>query len=177
MVVSNVFSGITLVVGLTAAVIVDWQTRRIPNRLVVALLATGLLLQFFDNRVAGFVDAIQGVGIAIILFMPGYALWGMGAGDVKLAMAVGAYMGKEMFFVGIAIYFTGIIAGFLILFIKGGIKAFIDRWIAILVMALYERKLSYIPPSPGEAAAGRFPYSFAIAGGTLLGYLAQNLVI
>jgi prepilin peptidase CpaA len=71
----------------------DIRAFRIPNRLTLPLLATGLLYHLLTGGVAGlwgsFLGAAFGFG-ALIVF---YALGGLCAGDVKLMAAVGAWLG------------------------------------------------------------------------------------
>jgi prepilin peptidase CpaA len=78
---------------ITAAVS-DWQTRRIPNGLVLIALIVALPLQIY---VHGPSDGIQtwflGVLTGGAILLPGYLTRTVGAGDVKLMAAVGGFCG------------------------------------------------------------------------------------
>jgi prepilin peptidase CpaA len=78
---------------ITAAVW-DWQTRRIPNWLVLLALVIALPLQVY---VRGVIDGNQDWLLGCLagggMFLPGYLTRTVGAGDVKLMAAVGAFCG------------------------------------------------------------------------------------
>ncbi|MGA7908757.1 MAG: A24 family peptidase, partial [Candidatus Sulfotelmatobacter sp.] len=68
----------------------DWRSRRIPNWLTVP----GLLLGVAANGLAagwpGVKSSLLGVGLGLLLLLPFVLLRSLGAGDWKLAGAVGA---------------------------------------------------------------------------------------
>ncbi len=74
---------------------VDLRTRRIPNVLTFGAAVGGLVFHLATNGVAGGMESVAGwiVGAAV-LFVP-FALGGMGAGDVKLLGALGAWLGPS----------------------------------------------------------------------------------
>jgi prepilin peptidase CpaA len=78
----------------------DIRSRRIPNWLALPAVPIGFALNAFIfaqpphySAAAGLGQAALGFGLAVLIYMPLYAVRGMGAGDVKLAMAVGALAG------------------------------------------------------------------------------------
>ena len=77
-----------LAVLVTIAGIYDLRCRRIPNWLVLCGLAAGLVLNPWQT-------SLGGVGVALLIYLPFYLLRGMGAGDVKLMMAVGSLCGPR----------------------------------------------------------------------------------
>src|SRR5258708_8116772 len=83
---------------LTAAVY-DLRWRRIPNWLVLAGMISGIGLNSFLLEREGLVLALEGLGLAMLVYFPMYLLRAMGAGDVKLMMAVGAMVGWRAWFV------------------------------------------------------------------------------
>src|SRR5215831_17994976 len=92
-----------------AAGVYDILYRRIPNWLVASGLAVGIALNLFLFGWTGLKSSLLGIGLAMAVYFPLYLLRGMGAGDVKLMMAVGAIVGPGTWF-GILI-FTGILGG------------------------------------------------------------------
>lgn len=95
----------TLALGLLMAVEWDLREHRIPNVLVVLLLVTGLVMHTVGpaNGRAGLLDAFPGAlgaakaGLGVLaglaVFLPFYLSRSMGAGDVKLMAALGAFVG------------------------------------------------------------------------------------
>ena len=85
------------------AVACDLRTRRIPNPLVVAGIALGLLFQAVTPTGSGlfaasagaasFGSALLGGVLGLAMFMPFYALRAFGAGDVKLLAMAGVWLG------------------------------------------------------------------------------------
>ncbi|HVE08762.1 MAG TPA: prepilin peptidase [Paraburkholderia sp.] len=78
---------------ITAAVL-DLRTRRIPNWLVVTGLAAALPAQWMAHgAVDGLTGMLGGCLVGSMIFLPGYLVRVVGAGDVKLMAAVGALTG------------------------------------------------------------------------------------
>ena len=70
----------------------DVQTRKIPNAIVGPALLLGLATHFAIGGFTGLQSAFTGMLIAGAILMPGWLLRWMGAGDVKLMAAVGAWL-------------------------------------------------------------------------------------
>lgn len=76
----------------TLAGVWDWRARRIPNWLTVAGLLAGVALNSPGSAAKGF-------GIALLVYVPLYALRAVGGGDLKLMAAMGALVGPEVWLV------------------------------------------------------------------------------
>ena len=70
----------------------DTRTHRIPNGIPAAGLAAGLAGHLWPGFGPGLLMSCGGIATALLLLLP-YAAGALGAGDVKLLMAVGALMG------------------------------------------------------------------------------------
>ncbi len=96
-----------LALGMCMALDWDLREQRIPNTLIVFLLLTGVVMQTFGpaNGRGGLFDyfpgaiglgaALLGALVGLTLFLPLYLLRAMGAGDVKLMAALGAFVGTS----------------------------------------------------------------------------------
>lgn len=71
----------------------DLLTRRIPNWLTFTGMLAGLIAQAWFFGLPGAADSALGILLGFALFFPIYAFGYMGAGDVKLLMAAGAFTG------------------------------------------------------------------------------------
>jgi prepilin peptidase CpaA len=85
---------VALIVGLVACV-TDVQTRRIPNVLTFGAAAAAVAVHTLAGGVGGLGTSVGGWLLGAALFLPFFALGGMGAGDVKLLAALGAWLGPR----------------------------------------------------------------------------------
>jgi prepilin peptidase CpaA len=85
---------VTLLVA-TAAAVTDLRTSRIPNGLTFGAAAAALMYHAVDGGPGGLAWACAGWLVGAAVFLPFFALGGMGAGDVKLVAALGAWMGPR----------------------------------------------------------------------------------
>jgi prepilin peptidase CpaA len=74
----------------------DLRTRRIPNRLTVPALLTGIAVNVWLSGWHGLAMSLEGAGIGLGLLLPVVLLRGLGAGDWKLMGALGAMVGPGM---------------------------------------------------------------------------------
>lgn len=96
----------------------DINYRRIPNYITFGLIVAGLAI----NAVAGpgLLFSASGILTGLILFMLPFLFCGMGAGDVKLMMGVGAVVGGQTSLY-IGMLSSGIAAAYaMVLFAKNG---------------------------------------------------------
>ncbi|MGA7409852.1 MAG: A24 family peptidase [Bryobacteraceae bacterium] len=89
--------GLSLIAPLLLAVAViaafiDVRSRRIPNWLSLSAFLAGLIVHGVGGP-SGIVDALLGCGLALMIYVPLFALQALGAGDVKLMAALGTILG------------------------------------------------------------------------------------
>lgn len=103
-------TAILLITGLLLAIaLVDFQVRRIPNALVLALLVAALVQVLWLGQpepLAAIVGFAVGGGLFLLLAL--IRRGALGAGDVKLAAALGALLGFPLVLPGLLI---GALAG------------------------------------------------------------------
>jgi prepilin peptidase CpaA len=165
------------VVGVvTIATFTDLRSRRIPNWLVYPFLLLGIVSSpwRFDWQAGshgfgwhGLGQCFEGLGLGFLIYGIMFFMGGMGAGDVKLCTAIGAWIGPMQLLIGLVA--TSIIGGLMVFgwAILGGF--FID-----LFRGPGKKEIA-----PGEAKQIRsnplkrkMPYAPAIALGTLFSFFS-----
>src|SRR4051794_33292723 len=139
---------------IVAAVIDGWKLK-VPNWLTFPLVLSGWALGLLHNfglleatGVGGIGASLAGAALGFALLFPVYAIGGMGAGDVKMQMGFGAWIGAFYGFEGGAI---GIIWwAFALAVIIGGILA----TFMILARGQYRRNLLNTKAILGDLAGG-----------------------
>jgi len=108
-------SFVQLAALVTAGVACAWdlRTRRIPNILTFGAAGAGLLFHLVVGGMSGGAESAAGWIVGVALMFALYALGGLGAGDVKLLGALGAWLGPVE--VAWVVLFTGMAGGILAL--------------------------------------------------------------
>ena len=172
---TSYISYITLFALLSAAAWIDMRQHRIPNLISLGGAMAGLLLNTGLYGLDGLLAGLGGMSLAFLIMLPFYLLRGMGAGDVKLMAAVGAFIGPHQILLAVGLTLgAGGIAGLAMLVLHGGIgQAFQRYWFTFRGLITTGTWL-YLPPQQDEAAAIRFPYALAIALGTAAALIYLN---
>jgi len=71
----------------------DWRSRRIPNWLTVPGLGMGIAVNVMASGFSGLKTSLLGAGLGLLILLPFVFLRSLGAGDWKLAGALGAFVG------------------------------------------------------------------------------------
>lgn len=147
----------------------DVRTRRIPNRLTFPAAALGLAVAALVHGGPGIVASATGLLVGLAVFFPLFLLRGLGAGDVKLMSALGAWLGTSLIF-GVAFYTAlagGVFGIALILRHRYGGQAMRNLYLLIT-----HWRVSGIRPLDSltlETAAGpKLPYALPITAGLAL---------
>ena len=82
-----------LMIVLLMAVVMDLRSSRIPNWLTFPAMSFALAGHVWLGNMHGLFFSLLGLGIGLGLFLLIYLAGGIGAGDVKLMAAVGAFVG------------------------------------------------------------------------------------
>jgi prepilin peptidase CpaA len=156
------------------AVVVDVQKRRIPNVILVAIALSGILVSMMlDTAVPGMLRALAGFGVGLALWLPGWLMRMMGAGDVKLFASVGAWLGPlGVFEVSIMAAVVGGILAVGWMFVKRGRAGAGDTlWLAAIQPRTLLRSRGHEPPQQ------LLPYSVAVSVAVLVEMLFPNLLL
>jgi len=155
-----------MVIMLSVAFYTDMLWCKIFNKLTMSCMALGIILNTADTGITGMLYSLGGVGLVILLYLCFAPSAGIGGGDAKLMMAVGALMGVK--FVVAAMLFTAIIGGVLALVVMARHRIMLTTT-RTMFTNLYLRTVLRSPVQIIDGGSGiKFRYSLAIALGSLL---------
>jgi len=159
---------------LAVATYTDLRSRRIPNWLVLPFLAAGLVVSGWLGGWAGLGRSVEGLALAGFLFGIFFVMGGMGAGDVKLCAAIGAWVGPRQMLLALVI--TGIVGGIMAVgwAVAGGFLGELFTGTSKLLFGWRKRDKEAEPKMTlANPKARKMPYAPAIAIGTLLSFFAH----
>jgi prepilin peptidase CpaA len=115
------------------ACVCDVRTRRIPNVLTFGTAIAALAYALFEHGLSGFGWSAAGWLVAVAVFFPFFALGGMGAGDVKLLGALGAWFGAlDALHLALYTALAGGLTGALVSYARGHLStAFWNLWLLL----------------------------------------------
>lgn len=168
-----------LVLLVLTALVFDLRERRIPNKLVLLVLAAGLLINLIGPHLwlrgsgllsaypsaLGAKGAILGALTGLAVFLPFYLMRAMGAGDVKLMAGIGTFVGPAAA-INVALF----------ILVAGGMLAVVRLvWVGKTQLVLFNVVTAlgqWVPGSvarfdPATQSVDRMPYGLAMAGGLL----------
>ena len=161
---------------LILAVITDLSARKIPNSIIIFGLIASLMCQLVATEGAGGLNWLAGVAVAFASFIPLYLLRSMAAGDVKLMMAVGGFLGYPLTIKAVVCVFLsgGVIAIVFVIF-KGRSKHLFQNMQVMLTDAFIKTTsgVNVADDYVMKNSAGRMPYALAIAIGSAIALYLQ----
>ncbi|MFZ0302231.1 MAG: prepilin peptidase [Terracidiphilus sp.] len=161
------------VVVLSVATITDLRDRRIPNWLVFPYWLAGIVVQGVLFGWHGIWQSLAGAGLAVGIFGALFLLGGMGAGDVKLCAAVGAWIGPaQMVF---ALIFTALAGGVIVMIwaALGGFLLDLFKGTGDLMAGWKHGTLRDPEATIENPRRRKMPYAPAIAVGTLFSFFIR----
>jgi prepilin peptidase CpaA len=156
------------------AIATDLFKGRIYNWLTVSAMILGLILGFVASGWMGILQALVGIGIGLLLY--GWIFWlgFMGAGDVKLLMALGALGGihyvEEVALLGIL---CGGVMSVLVLLIRGRLFQFLKK-IYYFLLSVFVSQLELQVPKIDRKVT--MPFGVAISAAAVWAYFGHPLV-
>ncbi len=159
-----------------AAAIADLAARRIPNWITAPGALLALALHSYYGGWRGAALSLEGAALGLAIFLTLYAAGGMGAGDVKLFAAVGAFVGpRSLVLVFVLTGLLGGIAAVCLALARGRLRQTLLQSGHIL-LSLGSLRWQDVRRSGSLEAPGalRLPYGAVIAGGTLLSLLVEH---
>ncbi|MDT8342497.1 MAG: prepilin peptidase, partial [Longimicrobiales bacterium] len=160
---------LAMLATLGTAAVTDLRERRIPNR--VTVLGAGAALALAAAETGGLpTAALLGLGAALLVTFPLFALGALGAGDAKLAAVVGAFLGLDGLLP--AALYAGLAGGLL------GLASAVRRGVIVPVLLETGHRMAYLATLGRRGArvtihdpdARTIPYGVAIAAGALMAW-------
>jgi prepilin peptidase CpaA len=157
-------------VVLGVATFTDLRSRRIPNWLVLPFFCVGVLVSCWFHGWHGLGQSLSGAGLGLLLYGIFFMMGGMGAGDVKLCTAIGAWIGPSQLMV--ALVLTALVGGVMALgwAMWGGFLGELFRHTAGLVFGSKQERGEAVLQNPLRR---KMPYAPAIAIGTLISFFGR----
>jgi prepilin peptidase CpaA len=93
---------------LVVAAVIDGRSRRVPNWLTFPMALAGLVVAFVVGGPGALGTSAAGLALGLALLLPLYSIGGMGAGDVKLLAALGAWTGPYVLLMS---FVVGVLVG------------------------------------------------------------------
>jgi len=164
------FLGFSISAGWIPAVLVamvagilDWRYRRIPNWLTISGFTAGVAINTSLYRWPGLQGALLGTALGLGMLLPFVMVRSLGAGDWKLAGALGACLGwRQLLSVLVGtILVAGVMALALVIW-KGRLKQTLLN-MAHLLAALFSLRMPGSEVSLDDPRSTKIPFGVAMA--------------
>ncbi len=141
----------------------DWRSRRIPNWLTVTGFVIGVSVNSLTGGWGGLKTSLLGAGLGLLVLLPFVFLRSLGAGDWKLAGALGAFVGWEAMvtlLVG-SIFVAGVMALVLVIYKRRFMQTLRNIWGMLASMARFHMPGAEVSLDNPESL--KIPYGVALA--------------
>jgi prepilin peptidase CpaA len=146
----------------------DWRSRRIPNWLTVPGFLVGVSVNVLAGGWLGLKASLIGAGLGLLVLLPFVFLRSLGAGDWKLAGALGAFVGWEAMATLLmgSVFVAGIMALALVIYKRRFLQTL--RNIGRLLASMLTFHMPGTEVSLDNPESLKVPYGVALALTTLL---------
>lgn len=146
----------------------DWRSRRIPNWLTVPGFFFGLTVNTVAGGWLGLKIALLGAGLGLLVLLPFVLVRSLGAGDWKLAGALGAFVGPGALLnlLMVSIFIAGVMALGLVIYKRRLGQTF--RNIGRLLASMATFRMPDAEVSLDNPQSLKVPYGVALALTTVL---------
>lgn len=163
------FTHVVIITIAAVACAIDVRQRRIPNWLTAGAAVSGLLYQALAGDLAGLGLGVAGWLVGVAIFFLPFALRGLGAGDIKLLGALGAWLGPYDI-IWLSLY-TGVAGGVLALIVALA-KGYLRRAVRNIWLLLMHLRVEGVRPLPEmtihHGTGPKLAYGVAIFAGAMV---------
>jgi len=151
----------------------DVRTRKVPNVLTGPAFLLGLAVHLALGGVPAAGNALLGGVVAGLVLLPGWFMGFMGAGDVKLMAAVGAWFGyPDGLLAAVAALIAGGVIAVIVALQQGVLRQALKNAL-VLGLSLVTRRAGAGPLVPATTGK-RFPFAPAVLVGALFVLLKRG---
>ena len=151
-----------LLVALIAGIL-HWRYRRIPNWLTVSGAVAGIALNTILYRWPGLKMAALGLALGLALLLPFVLIRSLGAGDWKLAGALGACLGpSQLMSVLIGTILVAGVMALIVVIAKGRLKQTLSN-IVHLLAAIFTLRMPAREVTLDDPKSTKIPFGVAMA--------------
>ncbi len=146
----------------------DWRSRRIPNWLTVPALLIGIAANSVAGGWSGMKASLLGAVLGLLLLLPLVLLRSLGAGDWKLAGALGAIVGWRalLYLLFYSVFVAGLMALALVIYKRRIGETLRNIW--HMLLALLSLRMPGAAVSLDNPESLKVPYGVALALTTVL---------
>lgn len=152
-----------------AACVTDLRAHRIPNLLTFGGAGAALVFHAASSGWSGAGFALGGWLVGLLLFLPLFALRGLGGGDVKLVAALGAWLGPSE---AVWLAAWAAIAGGAMALVVAASSGYLKRALENVWSLLMFWRVVGVRPFPAltleTPGAPKLPYALPIAAGLIV---------
>ena len=172
----SLFISIPVVICVAVAAFTDMRENKIPNWLTFSSVLLAMFLNFFLSRFQGLVWSFFGIATGFSLLFLLYLWGGMGAGDVKLLSAVGAFVGpKLVFYTFIWMALIGGVLALTLIIYKRAFYQTLQNLKFLLFGWILQTSTSEAVMTIRNQSLLKLPYGVAIALGAIMAVWLQNI--
>jgi prepilin peptidase CpaA len=157
-------------------IVLDIRSRRIPNTLILAILAGGVIFWMLVEPLwPGVRTSLAGMAVGFAVWIAFYAIGVLGAGDVKYFSALSAWLGPAVSWRSaiLAALIGGVLAVGFLLRNHGLGRAL--RGFALLPFLRSLNGVKVVDMKEDEARR-QLPYGVALGAGAIIAFLLPNIV-
>jgi prepilin peptidase CpaA len=147
---------VVLCVSLGVVCIFDYVKRKIPNTLLVMILAAGAIKSLYQSGLSGLGIYLLTVAAVVLVLFPLFRIGGLGAGDVKLlAVCAGYFPVSKIFYFLFFSMLVSAVFSIIHLFRERNVKERVTYFCEYCVaVAQSGRWQLYLPAKGGRAMTG-----------------------
>ena len=153
---------------------------RIPNKLTVFVMVTGLLWAFWAAGFRGLGEAFAGSLLTSLPFVVLFIYGGGGAGDAKLMGALGAWLGLIGGLLAlVSVVMAGAVCGIAYAFAQGRLRSVVQNLrnvtLAVVFVFLLRQRMDRVENVIGESSMTKMPYGVPIFLGVCLAAVVRSV--